>query len=101
MTPLQRKKEGYTSENTPKRVISRSEMFSELAGKTAILNFKPLSEITETNAQDVINSYMYQLAALQSFNEIDDFAQSLSQLVQCSQIDTKKFGNTIHDQIDF
>jgi hypothetical protein len=44
---------------------------------------------------------MYQLFALESFKEIDDFAQQLSQLVQCSQIDTKKFGNTIHDQINF
>lgn len=38
---------------------------------------------------------------MESFEEISGFAQSLSDLVKCSQIDTKKFGNTIHGQIDF
>lgn len=101
MSPKQRREAGYDAENKPTRPISRAEMFSEISGKKAILSYKQGSDITEDNVNDVVNSLIYQLAALESFNEIDTFAQQMSQLVQCSQIDTKKFGNTIHAQINF
>jgi hypothetical protein len=44
---------------------------------------------------------MYQIQVLNSFERLDKYAQSLSELVQCSQIDTKKFGNTIAAQRNF
>ena len=100
-TPKQRREAGYTSENKPQRPVDRSQMFSEIEGKRAILNYKTGEDVNADNVNDVINSLIFQLAALESFKEIDAFAQQLSQLVQCSQIDTKKFGNTIHDQINF
>lgn len=96
-----RREAGYTDKNKPSRPLSRGEMFSETDGKRAILHYKTGADINENNINDVINSIIYQLSALESFNEIDQFAQQLSQLVQCSQIDTKKFGNTIHEQINF
>lgn len=101
MSPSKRRENGYTDENKPTRPLTRAEMFSETDGKAAILNYKNESDITEENVNLVINSIIYQLSALESFKEIDVFAQQLSQLVQCSQIDTKKFGNTIHGQINF
>lgn len=100
-TAKQRRDAGYTDENKPVRPLSRAEMFSEESGKSAILSYKTGTDITKDNVNAVIKSLIYQLSALESFKEIDTFAQQLSQLVQCSQIDTKKFGNTIHDQINF
>lgn len=101
MSAKARRDKGYTNENKPESIRSRKDMFSEEKGKNAILQYKTGADITENNVNGVIESLMYQLFALESFHEIDTFAQQLSQLVQCSQIDTKKFGNTIHGQINF
>ena len=101
MSPSQREKAGYTDKDKPSRPLSRADMFSEELGKKSILNFNIGADVNEQNVSDAVNSLIYQLCALESFNEISTFAQEMSQLVQCSQIDTKKFGNTIHSQIDF
>ena len=101
MSVKSRRENGYTDENKPEPVRSRKDMFSEEMGKKSILQYKIGNDINQDNVNGVVESLMYQLFVLESFNEIDDYAQQLSQLVQCSQIDTKKFGNTIHDQINF
>lgn len=46
-------------------------------------------------------SLAYQACALESFFEIYKYADKLSDLVKASQIDTKKFGNSIAKQINF
>lgn len=101
MSNAKRKENGYSSDNKPSKPFERKDMFNEAAGIKAIKNFKTGSEVNEDNVKDVIDSIIFQLAALESFEEISKFAQSLSELVNCSRIDTKKFGNTIHAQIDF
>lgn len=101
MSRKERKDSGYTDENQPQRVLERKDMFSEDLGKRAILNFKIGADLNKDNVNETIDSIIYQLFALESFNELNTFAQQLSELVQCSQIDTKKFGNTIHDHINF
>ena len=54
-----------------------------------------------SNPKELVMAYMYQIQVLNSFERLDKYAQSLSELVQCSQIDTKKFGNTIAAQRNF
>ena len=46
-------------------------------------------------------SLAYQACALESFLEIYKYADKLSDLVKASQIDTKKFGNSVAKQINF
>lgn len=51
-------------------------------------------------SNDVNNykSLIYQLCALDAFKDLETYANGISTLIQCSQIDTKKFGNTIVTQ---
>ena len=50
---------------------------------------------------DMLDYYVYQLNVLNAFNKISKYADSMSELVKMSQIDTEKFGNNIPDQINF
>lgn len=53
------------------------------------------------NAVDRFNAMMFQLYALEAFQTISKYATKLEQLVQESRVDTKKFGKTIQEQIDY
>lgn len=50
---------------------------------------------------DSYKSHMMQLYAVLAFQNLTKYADALEQLVQCSQVDTKKFGNTITDHYNF
>ena len=50
---------------------------------------------------DAYQALMFQLYALEAFDIINDYSTKLEKLVQVSRIDTKKFGKTIQEQIDF
>lgn len=41
---------------------------------------------------------VYQLLALKAYSKLDNYAEAMSTMVKCSQIDTKKFGNDITKQ---
>jgi hypothetical protein len=47
------------------------------------------------------SSLAFQACALNSFKDVGVYAKKLSDLVKVSQIDTKKFGNSIAQQINF
>jgi hypothetical protein len=50
---------------------------------------------------DKLNATVYQLLVLKAFDDIRPCTEALSSLVQLSQIDTKKYGNTIMSQINY
>jgi len=81
MSNSKRRENGYDNEHKPESTRDRKAMFSEDEGKKALTQYKPNSEVTAENVTDVINSLIFQLHALESFKEIDMFAQQLSQLV--------------------
>lgn len=79
----------------PNRPVSRNKIFDADSGKLSIKYFD------SDDQSKIANSIIYQLSCLQAFNEIDSFAKQLSDLVNMSQVDTKQFGNTIADHIDW
>lgn len=85
----------------PVRPIKRQQIFNQELGKLSIQQYESIRTLNSENADEVIESLMFQLACMESFYELNTFAENLSQLVQCSQIDTKKFGRTIPEQIHF
>ena len=50
---------------------------------------------------DSYKSHMMQLYSILAFQSLTKYADALEQLVQCSQVDTKKFGNSITDHWNF
>lgn len=50
---------------------------------------------------DSYRSHMMQLYSILAFQNLTKFADAIEQLVQCSQVDTKKFGNSITDHWNF
>lgn len=98
----QSSKKKSDGENAPKRYFSRQSMFDyELACSSLDNYVSKIDEVTEENAADVITSYMYQLHCIESYNEMYGLANSMSNLVSCSQIDTEKFGNNLTEQMIF
>lgn len=78
-----------------KRPFSKKQMFDVELGKKS-LEF--------SNSKPGINkasSLAFQACALNSFKDVGVYAKKLSDLVKVSQIDTKKFGNSIAQQINF
>lgn len=82
-------------ENIPDLKFERNLVFDDEYGKTMILAKK------SDNIADQIDYIEYQLACLRGFQEISPYADNISKLVSASQIDTKKFGNTIADHINY
>ena len=86
------KKEG---KDAPTLSYNRSKVFDERIGERIIRKGKSSKDT------DLIDFYEHQLACIRCFSEISEHAQAISSLVSASQIDTKKFGNTIRHQINF
>ena len=82
-------------EEAPVLNYDRAKVFDEKIGISAIE--KGRSE-KDTDRLDYLE---HQLACIRCFQEIAEHAQAISSLVSASQIDTKKFGNTIKDHINF
>ena len=72
-------------------------MFDKEEGLKAIENYNN----PNASKEDRLKAVLFQFYALDSFAKIDKYAENLSQLVQLSQIDTKKFGNTVAKHINF
>lgn len=77
------------------RTYSKSQIFDEESAKEAIRNNN------SSDPEKRMYSLIYQMHAIETFVELQDYAQALSDMVQCSQIDTKKFGNNVASQINF
>lgn len=56
---------------------------------------------TSVKSSDKANYYLHQLVTLDTFNKLNPYAKSLSAMISCSQIDTKKQGNTLTANIDY
>lgn len=86
------------------RTVAEDDMFDTLEDRDGAKGRQGLDAILNDGSQDLLEqlkSVEYQLHAMQTFIEVDAYARQLSTLVRMSQIDTKKFGNTIAKQIDF
>ena len=84
-------KEKQNKENkSPELPLQPKDMFDFNKATEAISTLRNSSDVNK-----LAYAYMYQIQAINSLEKLDKYAQSLSELVQCSQIDTKKFGNTI------
>lgn len=80
----------------PELPLNKKDVFDFNVSVNVISAIRNSSDVNE-----LANAYMHQIQVLYSFERLDKYAQSLSELVQCSQIDTKKFGNTIPQQRNF
>ena len=65
------------------------------------LTIKNKIDSKEATNLEVAEYWYAQLIALKSYEKLNPFAEELSQLVKASQVDTKKFGNTIALQYNF
>lgn len=88
-------KKGQEKEKEPSFDYDRSKVFDEQTGKDQIQKGRSSDDV------ELIDYYEHQLACVRCFQEISEHAQAISSLVSASQIDTKKFGNTIKQMIDF
>lgn len=57
--------------------------------------------VSSDELESVADAFLFQLQCLYSFNVISPYAEHMSDLVHLSQIDTKKFGNTITTQRNY
>lgn len=74
----------------PSMRFTKDKIFDYKTAKRQILELRnPSSQIAELRAS------VYQLCVMQSFQDIEPYANAISELVTMSQIDTKKFGNNI------
>lgn len=89
----ERPKKGTPAPTLP---INASDMFDFKKAASAVSILRNSSDVNE-----LVFACAYQIQALASFERLDKYAQSLSELVQCSQVDTKKFGNTIANHKNF
>ena len=89
------KSDKYKDDNVPELKYSRKSVFDENEGIKAIENGR------KGDLSSLIDYYEFQLASVRCFKEIANHAQGISSLVSASQIDTKKFGNTIKEHINF
>ena len=78
-----------------KRPFSKKQMFDVELGKKSLELSKHYPGINKAS------SLAFQACALSSFKDVGVYAKKLSDLVKVSQIDTKKFGNSIAQQINF
>ena len=81
--------------NSIKRPFSKKQMFDVKLGKTS-LEFS-----TQAPGINKALSLAFQACALSSFKDVGVYAKKLSDLVKVSQIDTKRFGNSIAQHINF
>lgn len=83
----------------PEYIFDRTKIFNFEYAKEQIINLLPTNR--SATVFDKIRAMFFNLNVLVAFGEIDKYANALSQLVTVSQIDTKKFGNTIQQQKNF
>ena len=57
--------------------------------------------IESINNPNTYKSYIFQLQTIVAFRDLIKYAEALEELVKCSQIDTKKFGNNITEHYNF
>lgn len=62
---------------------------------------KQIKNKRSSKQSDLLQHIEFQVACVRAFEELSTHAQAISDLVSVSQIDTKKFGNTIRDHINF
>lgn len=69
--------------------------------RSTTFNDRKLIHSLQSKNADTIESLFQQLMVLKAYKELSNDAQTLSELVHRSQIDTKKFGNTLAQQMNF
>lgn len=82
--------------NIPQNPFKFDDIFDFETASGMIQTIRTSSDNTE-----LAEAEAFQIKAIEAYENLDTFAQSLSELVQCSQIDTKKFGNNVASQINF
>lgn len=92
----------FNSKFNSKAFGDPSEVFVEQNGiehiKTLIdyVTFKNGKPVYDSkNALQIAKAFAWQLRCMKAFDDIRPYAENLAELVHLSQIDTKKFGNTI------
>ena len=76
--------------------FNKALIFDYKTAKEQIQNYR-----NPNNTVDKLKATVYQLLVLKAFDDIKPCSEALSSLVQLSQIDTKKYGNTIMSQINY
>lgn len=93
-------KVGISKEKDPKKIpalkINRKLIFDYNFAKSQILALR-----NSGNKLEQLKACIYQLHVMQAFGEIEKYAEGLSDLIQCSRIDTKKFGNNTASHLNF
>lgn len=82
--------------NVPQNPFKFDDIFDFQTASKMIQTIRTSSDNTE-----LAEAEAFQIKAIEAYEKLDTFAQSLGELVQCSQIDTKKFGNNVASQINF
>lgn len=83
-----------SKKNKPE-ISSSKAVFDFDLGKESIQNYN------SSDLSDKFKSYVFQIKAMKALMDIDPYVRKMSELVQLSQIDTKKFGNDIVKQLNY
>ena len=83
------------NKNRPPSLSSDKAVFDFEAGKKYILDF------SSNDPEKRLASYLYQIKVLKAYIDLEPFVRKMADLVQMSQIDTKKFGNDIVQQLNY
>lgn len=107
ITPVKSKREKTRAELGLEEDIPRIEpkkvMFVDGKSVFGVSN-RGENAIKNINGTDILkkmDALIFQLYAMEAFMDIEPYAQAISELVQSSKIDTKKFGNNIVSQFNF
>lgn len=82
--------------NIPTRPFDFKNVFDFQTAANAIQTLRTSSDNTKLALAEA-----FQIEAIEAYEQLEPYSQALGELVQCSQIDTKKFGNNVASQINF
>lgn len=85
------------------RIESKGVIFSNSKSVFNVSNRgeNAIKNINGTDRLKKMDALIFQLYAIEAFLDTEPYAQAISELVQSSKIDTKKFGNNITSQFNF
>lgn len=88
-----------TAKNAVKKIPTNVE--SILPDRSLALDEQRLIKSLKESKEESVDYLYQQLLAMRAYSELDLDAKIVSELVHRSQIDTKKFGNNLADQMNF
>lgn len=69
--------------------------------QNSIITSRKLNAGDEVTKEEEADCIIIQLYSLEAFTDLSEYAEEMSSLVKCSQIDTKKFGNNLISKYNF